>query len=64
MKHTLNVTPCFLPLMVFLLGITLVAYGIVVEDEPTAIGLATSLLGSVWLINRCRRQKKDRSTST
>jgi len=33
-------------------------YGIIVEDEPTAIGLATSLIGSVWLINRCHRQKQ------
>lgn len=34
-------------------------YGIIVEDEPTAVGLATSLIGSIWLINRCYRKKMD-----
>jgi len=58
MKQYLLSTSCFLPFMVLLLGVSIMGYGIIVEDEPTAIGLATSLIGSVWLINRCHRQKQ------
>jgi xanthine/uracil/vitamin C permease (AzgA family) len=56
-------TSCYIAIGVFLLGLFIVSYGIIVEDEPTALGLATTLLGSIGLINRCRRQKRTLQSS-
>ena len=37
-----------LALVVLALGIAVVTYGVIVEDEPTAIGLGLTLAGIVW----------------
>jgi hypothetical protein len=48
-------------LVVTALGIAVVTYGVIVEDEPTAIGLALSLGGLVWFfIARARSRRGER----
>lgn len=60
MKRMNFTTSCYLALGILLLGISVMCYGIIIEDEPTALGLATTLLGSIGLINRCRRSREVR----
>lgn len=51
----------FLSALVIGLGILIMVYGIIVEDEPTAVALLLITAGTVWLLItrlRLRSQRK------
>ena len=52
----------YLSIIILGLGILVVTYGVIVEDEPTAVGLLLVISGTVWYFvtrYRLRSQTKE-----
>ena len=52
----------FIPLAILMLGIALLVFCIVVEDEPGGVSLLLIVIGAVWyVIQRVQRSRKAKS---
>ena len=49
-----------LPLIVVILGIVLLVFNIVIEDEPGALPLAVTIVGGAWLLIQRQMNRRQR----